>query len=146
MSGFTKLHGSILDSTIWREPDHVRLVWITMLAMADARGVVEASLPGLADRARVSLDDCQSAIARLTEADQWSRTADHDGRRINHECKFYRERPDRDGRWRGRRHRAERRRGRWAAISTDPNIGWWWRREERQQRCKRWRRGRRLCR
>ena len=69
MSGFTKLHESILDSTVWREADTTRLVWITMLAMVDARGVVDASVPGLADRARVSLQDCQHALDRLLSPD-----------------------------------------------------------------------------
>ena len=53
MSGYTKLHSNIIHSTIWRAPNHVRLVWITMLALCDRDGVVEASVPGLADAARV---------------------------------------------------------------------------------------------
>jgi hypothetical protein len=45
---FTKLFSSITESTVWDEPDRVRLVWITMLAMADKHGRVWASVPGLA--------------------------------------------------------------------------------------------------
>ena len=31
---FVKLYGSIIHSSIWSEPDHVRIVWLTMLAMS----------------------------------------------------------------------------------------------------------------
>lgn len=82
MSGYTKLFGSLIHSTIWREPDHVRIVWMTMLAMADRDGVVEASVPGLADAARKSIPETEAALARLTDPDPYSRTPDHEGRRI----------------------------------------------------------------
>lgn len=81
-NSYTKLFSSILASTIWREPNHVRLVWITMLALADKDGVCEASIPGLADLARVPLPQCEDALKRLAAPDPYSRTSDHDGRRI----------------------------------------------------------------
>ncbi len=80
--GFTKLFGSLIHSTIWREPDHVRLVWITMMAMVNRDGVVEASLPGLADAARVTIEQCEDALAKFHEVDKYSRSKAHDGRRI----------------------------------------------------------------
>jgi hypothetical protein len=80
--GYTKLDSGITDSTIWQAPDATRLVWITMLAMADQHGYVGASMPGLAGRARVSLDACIEAIKTLEAPDEWSRTKDYDGRRI----------------------------------------------------------------
>jgi hypothetical protein len=80
--GYTKLFSSIVASTIWREPDHVRLVWITMLAISDPWGHVRASLPGLADLARVSIVDAKDAVERLESPDEYSRTKDHEGRRI----------------------------------------------------------------
>lgn len=79
---FTKLFSSITESTLWCEPDRVRLVWITMLAMADARGRVWASVPGLANRARVPVEDAEEAIQRFLSPDKYSRTPDHEGRRI----------------------------------------------------------------
>jgi len=79
---FTKLFSAITESTIWREPANVRLVWITMLAMADRRGRVWASLPGLADRARVPDEDCRTAIKTFLSPDPDSRTREHEGRRI----------------------------------------------------------------
>jgi len=53
-----------------------------MLAMADRKGRVWASLPGLANRARISVEDCQGAIVSFLGPDPYSRTKDHDGRRI----------------------------------------------------------------
>jgi hypothetical protein len=87
---FTKLFNSILDSTIWQEPKETKIVWITMLAMADRGGEIHASIPGLAVRAGVSLDECQNALNCLKSPDKFSRTKDHDGRRI----------ADIDGGWR----------------------------------------------
>ena len=82
MTGYTKLFASLVHSTIWREPDHVRLVWITMLAICDRNGVVEASLPGLADASRVTIEQCEEAIQRLMSPDKYSRSQEHEGRRV----------------------------------------------------------------
>jgi hypothetical protein len=82
MSGYTKLLSSLLDSTIWRESKETRLVWITMLAMADRDGFVWASVPGLADRAKVPLDGCLAALKALQQPDEWSRSKEYEGRRI----------------------------------------------------------------
>ena len=82
VAGFTKLFSTIVDSTVWREEMHVKVVWITMLAKANRNGDVLASVPGLADAARVSLDQCVEALARLSAPDTWSRTKEHEGRRI----------------------------------------------------------------
>lgn len=80
--GYTKLFSSIVASTIWREDDKTRIVWITMLALKDERHVVEASLPGLADIARVSLKECEAALEKLGSPDKYSRNQEHQGRRI----------------------------------------------------------------
>ena len=53
-----------------------------MLAMSDKNGIVEGSIPGLADMARVSVEDCNAALNRLLLPDAYSRTKDHEGRRI----------------------------------------------------------------
>jgi hypothetical protein len=82
MTGYTKLFASIVHSTIWRAPNHIRLVWVTMLALANRDGVVEASIPGLADAARVTLEECEEALEALMSPDPYSRTKDHEGRRI----------------------------------------------------------------
>jgi len=79
---FTKLFSSITASTIWCEPSHIRIVWITMLAMANRKGEVAGSIPGLAGMARVDVDDCREAIKRFLAPDPDSRTKAFEGRRI----------------------------------------------------------------
>ncbi|NIJ86971.1 hypothetical protein FHY35_004021 [Xanthomonas arboricola] len=79
---FTKLFGSIIASTVWQEPDTTRITWITMLAMADKDGVISAAVPGLAHMARVSIEQCEAALATFMAPDPYSRTAANDGRRI----------------------------------------------------------------
>lgn len=80
--GFSKLFADIIHSTVWREPMHVKVVWITMLAMADRHGQVMASIPGLADSAKVSLEECLEALQVFLSPDEYSRTKDYEGRRI----------------------------------------------------------------
>jgi len=53
-----------------------------MLAMADRAGRVWSSVPGLANRARIPLEDARIAIATFLAPDPDSRTSDHEGRRI----------------------------------------------------------------
>ncbi len=83
--GYTKLFNEIVMSTIWREPNHVRLLWITMLALKDQYHTVNASLPGLADAARISIDECLEALDILKNPDPFSRSKEFGGRRID-EC------------------------------------------------------------
>jgi hypothetical protein len=82
VSGFTKLSSSIVLSTVWGEPHHIRIVWITLLALADANGYVGGSIPGLAATARVTLEECEQALAAFLAPDRYSRTKAHEGRRI----------------------------------------------------------------
>lgn len=80
---YVKLFSSILDSSVWVGTDRpTKLVWITLLAMADEHGVVYAALPGLAKRAEVTEGECQSALDVLMAPDRNSRTPDHEGRRV----------------------------------------------------------------
>ncbi len=80
--GYTKLFSEIVMSTVWREKDTTRLVWITMLALRNRHHVVEGSVPGLADCARVSIKACRAAIKVLSEPDPDSRSQESEGRRI----------------------------------------------------------------
>lgn len=82
VSGYTKLFASILESTVWEASLPTKVVWITLLAMADRDGIVEASLPGLARRAGVSRKDCEDALALFLAPDTDSRTKEYEGRRI----------------------------------------------------------------
>jgi hypothetical protein len=79
---WTKLLGSIVDSSISRE-DHVTFrVWIILLAKADRDGYVWASVGGLADAARVTDEQCQAALDKFMSPDPHSRSEDFGGRRI----------------------------------------------------------------
>lgn len=82
MSSYTKLFHSILDSSIWQESHQTRILWVTMLAMADQHGEVQASVPGLAKRAGVTIREAEDALIILLSPDAYSRTPDNEGRRI----------------------------------------------------------------
>lgn len=82
MTGYSKLFGSILASTVWLESPATKVVWITMLAMTDRDGVVEASVPGLAKFAGVTRAECETALDRFMAPDPDSRSPEHEGRRI----------------------------------------------------------------
>lgn len=73
MAGYTKLHSTILDSSVWAESIATRIVWITMLAMADQNGVVQASVGGLARRANVTRGECEEALSVFLGPDPDSR-------------------------------------------------------------------------
>jgi hypothetical protein len=79
---YTKLFNSIITSTIWTEDDKTRILWITMLALADKNGEVQASIPGLARVAGITVADCEAAIRKFLDPDPYSRTPDDEGRRI----------------------------------------------------------------
>ncbi|CAB5225571.1 hypothetical protein UFOVP745_36 [uncultured Caudovirales phage] len=79
---YTKLFNSIITSTIWSEDDQTRIVWITMLAIADKNGEVQGSIPGLARIAGVPVESCRNAINKFLSPDIDSRTKDDEGRRI----------------------------------------------------------------
>jgi hypothetical protein len=80
---YSKLFAKILDSSVWLEPAHVRLVWITLLAAKDKDGVAEISCLGnVALKARVSEEEAANAILCLESPDNRNPGQDHDGRRI----------------------------------------------------------------
>lgn len=79
---YTKLFSSITESTVWGESYATRIVWVTLLAMADAQGDVHASIPGLARRGNVTVPEVEDALLSFLSPDAYSRTKDEDGRRI----------------------------------------------------------------
>jgi hypothetical protein len=82
MAGYAKLFGSILFSTIWAESKDVKILWITMLALADADGTVEAAVPGLAMASRLTPDECRAALLVLESPDPDSKNPENEGRRV----------------------------------------------------------------
>lgn len=81
-AGYTKLFSSIVASTIWQESKETKVVWITMLAMKNRDQVVESSIPGLAKMAGVTIPECESALKVLSSPDEYSRSREFEGRRI----------------------------------------------------------------
>lgn len=79
---FAKLFSSITESSLWSEPKEVRLLFVTMLAKADQTGYVEASLPGLARVANLSLEETETALECLKAPDPYSKNPEHEGIRV----------------------------------------------------------------
>lgn len=81
--GYVKIFDSILRSSIWViESKETRLVWITMLALASREGLVTSSVVGLADAAKVSLEECNEALRVLLEPDPNDSSGVDSGRRL----------------------------------------------------------------
>lgn len=79
---FVKLFGTLLNSSIWDEDAATRLVWITLLLMADEEGYVRATEKALCRQARVTQEDCRRALKVLSGPDLATGTQDYGGRRV----------------------------------------------------------------
>lgn len=83
MSLFALLWVKILRSSLWiKESKETRLVWVTMLALKDEDGRVQSSVVGLADAAKVSLEECREALRILLAPDEDDTSKVDEGRRI----------------------------------------------------------------
>lgn len=82
MNGYTKLFADIVTSTIWNEPNDCRVMWITMLALKERDNVVRATVPFLAKASNISLEACEVYLERFQQPDKYSRSQEHEGRRI----------------------------------------------------------------
>lgn len=80
--GFVKVYGSIRTSSVWVEPHHVFKVWMTLLVEADQHGRVMGSIPGIANAASVTMEEAIEAFEKFLSPDPYSRTKDHEGRRL----------------------------------------------------------------
>lgn len=80
---YNKLFTKILDSSIWLEPVTTRIVWITLLAAMDEDGYAHFSaIENLANRARVTVTECNAAVEALMAPDPNSADPEFDGRRV----------------------------------------------------------------
>jgi hypothetical protein len=79
---FVKLDCSILYSSIWAESSETRIIWITMLAMADQTGLVHATAPGISAASFIPLESTRKAISILETPDPDSKSTENEGRRI----------------------------------------------------------------
>jgi len=82
MTGWTPLYQQIIASSIWGTADHVRIAWITLLAVANKNGVAAVTVGGLARLANISHDKAQDAINVLSSPDADTLTQQNEGRRI----------------------------------------------------------------
>jgi hypothetical protein len=83
MSGFSLLWSKILDSSLWvTGSKEDRLVFITLLAMKDSNGIIQASVVGLADRAKVTPAECRIALKFLLSPDPDDSSKVEEGKRI----------------------------------------------------------------
>ena len=79
---YIKLFQSILTSTIWNESNEDRIVWITLMALADKHGEIQGSIPGIARMANVDPDKCRAAFDKFLSEDPDSRSKTAGGRRL----------------------------------------------------------------
>jgi hypothetical protein len=79
---FAKLDSEITKSSIWSEPYHVRIVFVSFVSAKDENGFVGGARTGLARMCNVTLEEFDEAIDRLQSPDEESKTPDNEGRRI----------------------------------------------------------------
>jgi len=82
MPGFTKLHSTLIGSTVWQEDKDTKIAWVTLLALANRNGEVWASVPGLARFAGLTISETEQALAKFLAPDPYSRTSEREGRRV----------------------------------------------------------------
>ena len=84
MTGWTPLFQRIVCSSLWDQGDHVRLAWVTMLALSTKEGVVPIKSPAaLARMARIDLAKAEDAILVLSSKDPLAPEGDlEEGKRI----------------------------------------------------------------
>lgn len=130
MSGYTKLFSSIVTSTVWQEPNHIRIAWVTLMALSDQDGIVEGSIPGLASIAHITISEFEEALKVFKSPDPYSRTKEHDGRRIleidggfqliNH--RKFREKMNFEDRREYKRRKAQEYRQKNKSLKTNENL------------------------
>ena len=76
------LDSTIVDSSLWCEPLHVRVVFISFVAKKNANGFVQVERPGMIRACNVTDEQFDDAIARLEGPDPASRTKANEGRRL----------------------------------------------------------------
>ena len=79
---FVKLLNSILKSSIWFESYETKIVWITLLAMADRNGNIWATPRAISHDALVPLPETLDALKKFQEPDPESRSEEYEGRRL----------------------------------------------------------------
>jgi hypothetical protein len=78
---FAKVFSQIFDSSI-AESHEVRHIFMDLLVLADATGVVDMTMHAISRRINVPLESVKAALEKLASPDPLSRSAKEDGRRI----------------------------------------------------------------
>jgi hypothetical protein len=74
---------SMLKSSVWLTTSkETKLVWVTMLLMKDADGIVRSGVPGIAHEAVLTIPEVEKALKELSGPDKYTQTQAHEGRRI----------------------------------------------------------------
>jgi len=76
------LFSTIITSSIWSEDDQTRIIWITLLALANRYGEIAATIPGISRAANIPIPQVETALKKFQEPDKYSRSKDYEGRRI----------------------------------------------------------------
>lgn len=90
MNGWTPLFQQIVASSVWGAEDHVRLAWITLLAITGRDGVAHTTVGGLARLANIPYDKAVHAVEVLSSPDLDTLTQEKEGRRIERVSNGYR--------------------------------------------------------
>ena len=78
------LDRELLTSSMWSDASPAALkVWFYLLLSANPRdGIVRDTVPAMAQRCGLTVDEVEEILNWLEQPDSYSRTLDHDGRRI----------------------------------------------------------------
>lgn len=76
------MFSSLITSTIWCESKEVKILWVTMLALTNKHSRMDASVPGLVKMSGLTLSEVEASLAVLEAPDPYSRSTEHEGRRI----------------------------------------------------------------
>lgn len=82
-NGFCKVFSDMLTSSVWLTTEkETKLLWLTMLLMADQRGIVATGVLGLSRMSMLTIPETEEALAVLLSPDPHSKTPDMEGRRV----------------------------------------------------------------
>lgn len=110
--GYTPVFRTVFSGTLHgRWPDTG--LWLCLLALADKNGEIDATPAYIASNTGLDVADVEECIARFMQPDPYSRTKDHDGRRLALID------PDRPWGWRIVNHGKYRERARKQAWDTE---------------------------
>lgn len=83
MNGFALLWSKILLSSLWvHGSKDTKIVWIALLALKNADGIVQVSVSGLAKISGVSDEECQTVLDVLLSPDKDDTSGVLEGRRL----------------------------------------------------------------